>query len=97
MLLTIGKSRCLRPLLLLVGFAQPGPFVDHVRGCGLLRGVVLTAPAAKAVQAAARHAGFLVNAAAAEVIRLAPPLVITEAQIDEFLTALPDVLNTAAV
>ena len=73
------------------------PLVDHVRGRGLLRGVVLTAPAAKAVQAAARHAGFLVNAAAAEVIRLAPPLVITEAQIDEFLTALPDVLNTAAV
>jgi acetylornithine/N-succinyldiaminopimelate aminotransferase len=73
------------------------PLVDHVRGRGLLRGVVLTAPAAKAVEAAARHAGFLVNAAAADVIRLAPPLVITEAQIDEFLTALPDVLDRAAV
>jgi acetylornithine/N-succinyldiaminopimelate aminotransferase len=71
------------------------PLVDHVRGRGLLRGVVLTAPEGKAVEAAARDAGFLVNAAAPDVIRLAPPLVITEAQIDEFLDALPGVLDTA--
>jgi acetylornithine aminotransferase len=72
------------------------PLVDHVRGRGLLRGVVLTAPAAKPVEAAAREAGFLVNAAAPDVIRLTPPLVITEAQIDEFVTALPGVLDQAA-
>ncbi len=41
-------------------------------------------------------AGFLVNAAAADVVRLAPPLIITEAQIGTFLTALPGVLDTAA-
>jgi acetylornithine/N-succinyldiaminopimelate aminotransferase len=73
------------------------PLVDHVRGRGLLRGVVLTAPAAKPVEAAARDAGFLVNAAAPDVIRLAPPLVITEAQMDEFVTALPGVLDQAAL
>ena len=72
------------------------PLVDHVRGRGLLRGVVLTKEAAKSVEAAAREAGFLVNAAAADVIRLAPPLVITEAQIDQFVTTLPDVLDKAA-
>jgi acetylornithine/N-succinyldiaminopimelate aminotransferase len=72
------------------------PLVDHVRGRGLLRGVVLTAAAAKAAEAAAREAGFLVNAAVPDVIRLAPPLLITEAQIDEFLAALPDVLDKAA-
>ena len=71
------------------------PLVDHVRGRGLLRGVVLRASAAKPVEAAARDAGFLVNAAAPDVIRLAPPLVITEGQIDDFLTALPDVLDKA--
>jgi acetylornithine/N-succinyldiaminopimelate aminotransferase len=71
------------------------PLVDHVRGKGLLQGVVLTAPSAKAVEAAARDAGFLVNAAAAEVIRLAPPLIITEPQIETFLSALPAVLDTA--
>ncbi|MGW4097890.1 acetylornithine transaminase [Mycobacterium sp. NPDC004974] len=71
------------------------PLVDHVRGKGLLQGVVLTAPSAKAVEAAARDAGFLVNAPAADVIRLAPPLIITEPQIETFLTALPAVLDTA--
>lgn len=71
------------------------PLVDHVRGRGLLRGVVLTAPSAKHVETAAREAGFLVNAAAPEVVRLAPPLVITETQIDSFLAALPAVLDKA--
>ena len=69
------------------------PLVDHVRGRGLLRGVVLTAPVAKPVEAAARDAGFLINAPAPNVLRLAPPLIITEAQIDGFLTALPAVLE----
>jgi len=71
------------------------PLVDHVRGRGLLRGVVLTAPHGKEVEIAARDAGFLVNAAAPDVIRLAPPLIITEAQIDSFLAALPAILDGA--
>ena len=50
---------------------------------------------AKPVESAARDAGFLVNAVAPDVIRLAPPLVITEGQIDDFLTALPTVLDKA--
>jgi acetylornithine/N-succinyldiaminopimelate aminotransferase len=72
------------------------PLIDHVRGRGLLCGVVLSAPAAKEVEAAARAAGFLVNAAAPDVIRLAPPLIITEHQIDTFVTALPGILDLAA-
>jgi acetylornithine/N-succinyldiaminopimelate aminotransferase len=71
------------------------PLVDHVRGKGLLQGVVLTEPKGKAVELAAREAGFLVNAAAPDVIRLAPPLIITDAQIDELLTALPAILDSA--
>lgn len=72
------------------------PLVDHVRGRGLLQGVVLSAESAKRVEAEARDAGFLVNAAAPDVIRLAPPLVISEGQIDDFLTALPNVLDKAS-
>ena len=72
------------------------PLVDYVRGRGLLCGIVLSAPHGKAVETAARQAGFLVNAAAPDVIRLAPPLIVTEAQIDEFLSALPGILDTAA-
>lgn len=71
------------------------PMVDHVRGRGLLCGVVLTAPAAKDVETAARAAGFLINAAAPDVVRLAPPLIITEHQIDAFVAALPAILDTA--
>ncbi len=71
------------------------PLIDHVRGRGLLWGIALTAPRAKDVEAAARDAGFLINAPAPDVIRLAPPLIITEAQIDSFLSALPGVLDTA--
>ncbi len=69
------------------------PMVDHVRGRGLLCGVVLSAPHAKAVETAARDAGFLVNAAAPDVIRLAPPLIITDRQVDDFLSALPGILR----
>ena len=69
------------------------PLIDHVRGRGLLWGMVLTAPRAKHAEAAARDAGFLVNAAAPDVIRLAPPLIITEAQIDGFIAALPGILD----
>jgi acetylornithine/N-succinyldiaminopimelate aminotransferase len=71
------------------------PLIDHVRGRGLLWGVVLTAPRAKDAEAAARNAGFLVNAAAPDVIRLAPPLIITESQIDSFIAALPGILDAA--
>jgi acetylornithine aminotransferase len=70
------------------------PLVDHVRGRGLLCGVVLRAPAAKDIEIACRAGGFLVNAAAPDVIRLAPPLIITEHQIDAFVTALPGLLDT---
>jgi acetylornithine aminotransferase len=66
-----------------------------MRGRGLLCGMVLTAPRAKDTEAAACEAGFLVNAPAPDVIRLAPPLVITEAQIDSFIAALPGILDAA--
>lgn len=71
------------------------PLVDSVRGQGLLLGVVLTAPVAAAATAAARQAGFLINAAVPDVLRLAPPLILTTEQADSFVAALPDILNMA--
>ncbi|MFC7217841.1 acetylornithine transaminase [Streptomyces polyrhachis] len=71
------------------------PLVDRVRGTGLLLGIVLTGPVAARVQEAAQHAGFLVNAVAPDVVRLAPPLVVTEAEADALLQALPAVLDAA--
>ena len=71
------------------------PLVDHVRGRGTAAGCRAHLRTAKPVEAAARDAGFLVNAAVPDVIRLAPPLVITEGQIDDFLTALPEIFEAA--
>jgi acetylornithine/N-succinyldiaminopimelate aminotransferase len=73
------------------------PLVAGVRGAGLMLGVVLTAPVAAAADAAARRHGFLVNAVAADVIRLVPPLVLTDTQVDSFLRALPAVLDAVTV
>ncbi len=73
------------------------PLVAGVRGAGLWLGVVLTAPVAALVEQQARSAGFLLNAPAPDVLRLAPPLVLTEAQVDAFLAALPSILSRVAV
>ena len=73
------------------------PLVSHVRGVGAWLGIVLTNPVAPAVELAARDAGFLVNAAAPDAVRLAPPLVLTDAQVSAFLAALPAVLDAVRV
>ena len=73
------------------------PLVRTVRGAGLMLGVVLTAPVAAAVETAARAHGVLVNAVAADVVRLVPPLVLTDTQADAFLAALPTVLDAVTV
>ena len=72
------------------------PLVDHVRGRGLLLGVVLTAPRATEVEEAARAAGYLVGATGTDVVRLAPPLILTEDQVAQFVTALPPILDAAS-
>ena len=64
------------------------PGIRLVRGLGLWIGIVLTAPVASAVEAGLREAGFLVNAAAPDVLRLAPPLVVTPEHLDAFVLAL---------
>ncbi|MFF8596192.1 acetylornithine transaminase [Streptomyces sp. NPDC015220] len=71
------------------------PLVDHVRGAGLLLGIVLTGPHAQQAQQAAQEAGFLVNAPAADAIRLMPPLNLGDDDVDAFLRALPGILDVA--
>ena len=69
------------------------PLLAGVRGVGLWRAVVLTAEVAPDVEAAARRAGFLVNAVQPDAIRLAPPLILSAGQADEFIAALPGILD----
>ncbi|MEU3711298.1 acetylornithine transaminase [Streptomyces catenulae] len=71
------------------------PAVASIRGAGLLLGIVLTEPLAPQAQQAAQDAGLLVNAVAPDVIRLAPPLIVSDDDVDTFLRKLPGVLDTA--
>jgi acetylornithine aminotransferase len=75
------------------------PLVSGVRGAGLLLGIVLTAPVAAAAVDALRdraHSagmqGFLANAPHPDVIRLAPPLILSADQADAFAAALGEAL-----
>ncbi|MGY2091063.1 acetylornithine transaminase [Nocardia gipuzkoensis] len=70
------------------------PLIDQVRGAGLLLGIVLTDKVSAQVEARAREAGYLVNPAKPDVIRLAPPLVLTETQADNFVADLPEILDS---
>ena len=65
------------------------------RGSGLWRGLLLTEPVAGKVEKAAREVGFLVNAVAPDVVRLAPPLILTITEADMFSAALPAILDAA--
>jgi acetylornithine aminotransferase len=71
------------------------PLVDHVDVAGLLVGIALTRPVSADVVVSARDAGFLVNNAVPGRVRLAPPLVLTDGQAEEFLAALPAILDGA--
>lgn len=60
-------------------------FVSKVRGQGLLLGIVLSKPLALEVRQELETRGVLVNAPTSDVIRIAPALTITPAQIQTFL------------
>jgi acetylornithine aminotransferase len=69
------------------------PLLKGVRGSGLWLAAVLTADKAVAVNTAARQQGFLVNAVQPDAVRLAPPLILTQAEAEEFTAALPAILT----
>ena len=75
--------------------------LDHrliagVRGRGLLQAVILAEPIAAAVVDAALDAGFVINAPRPDVLRLAPPLIISAAELDGFVRLLPSLLDLVA-
>jgi acetylornithine aminotransferase len=70
--------------------------ITSVRGRGLLQAVILAAPIAAAVVDAALAAGFVINAPRPDVLRVAPPLIISSAELDHFVRALPSLLDRVA-
>jgi len=71
------------------------PRVARVDGEGLFIGVVLAGPDSGAVAAAALEAGFILNNATPERIRIVPPLVLTEDDAESLLAAWPSILDAA--
>ena len=70
---------------------QPG--VDHVRGEGLLLGVALAGDRdANTAAAELLSRGLIVNAVNASTLRLAPPLTVSDAEIDEACALIATVL-----
>ena len=69
------------------------PGVKEVRGAGLLLGIELESLKASDVSDAMRNAGVLVNAANATTIRIAPALIVSDAQITKFISIFRKVIT----
>ena len=67
-----------------------------VRGRGLLLGLELSAPVAAEVEAACRDRFLLLNAVAPDVVRLAPPLTISRAEVDQAVDLLGQAVDEVA-
>ena len=59
------------------------PIVAQVRGSGLLIGIVLKEPIAKKFVSDLQQNGILANATSDSVIRIAPPLIISDSQVSQ--------------
>jgi acetylornithine/N-succinyldiaminopimelate aminotransferase len=69
--------------------------IKEVRGAGLLIGIELERLKASEIAAALRDAGVLVNAANPTTIRIAPALIVTDAQINKFISIFKKVISDA--
>lgn len=67
--------------------------ITDVQGRGLLLGIGLSEPIAGDIARAALERGLIVNAASESRIRLAPPLIIGDDEIAEFLTIFKECLS----
>ena len=95
-LLDRAATRSRRLVAGLEGLVGSAPLAAGVRGRGLLLGLELDAPVAAEVEAACRDRHLVVNAVAADVLRLAPPLTVTREEIDTAVTTIADALAAVA-
>jgi acetylornithine/N-succinyldiaminopimelate aminotransferase len=72
------------------------PLVGEIRGEGLLIGIGLTEPVAGRLSREALALGLIINAANDTSIRIAPPLIIGDAEVAEFTTKFTHALEAAS-
>jgi acetylornithine/N-succinyldiaminopimelate aminotransferase len=75
-------SQCFRAL------AQKNPKIAGERGLGLWRALLLSEDVAGKVVAKARELGLLVNGVGERILRLAPPLTVSKAEVEEAVSVL---------
>ena len=92
----VERSRVLGALLAVMVEALDNPLIRAVRGRGLLRGIVLARPIAAGVNDALLEAGWIANAPREDVLRVAPPLIVRERELEAFVTALDAALRSVA-
>ena len=88
----VARGKQLTEAILAIG----SPLISEVRGAGLLIGVGLSEPVAHRISTAALERGLIVNAANDTAMRLAPPLIIGDAEVAEFITKFTSALEAAA-
>jgi acetylornithine/succinyldiaminopimelate/putrescine aminotransferase len=69
------------------------PVITDIRGAGLIRGLEMTEAAATQVVDGALAHRLLINRTAGRVVRLLPPLTVSDGEIDEALKVLDTVLS----
>ncbi len=77
----------------LQGLAFKFPKIREVRGRGLMVGVEFEGLSAKEVAKGCLERGVLINAIGERVLRLVPPLIITEVEVDRLLEVMEEVLR----
>ena len=79
----------------LSGLASKTPRVQGERGMGLLRALLLSEDLATKVVSRARDLGLLVNAIGERVVRVAPPLTVSDDEIDRAAALLGEAVAQA--
>ena len=90
----VGNARVRGEQLRVAILGIGSPLITDVQGRGLLLGIGLAAPVAGAITARALALGLIVNAASDSRIRIAPPLIIGDAEIAEFTHLFTEALTS---
>ncbi len=76
---------------------QSHPLVSEIRGRGLMVGIALNEPRTQELIASAQKEGLLVLAAGPDVLRLLPPLTVSEAELDQAVDLLTRAFTAVGV
>jgi len=88
----LQRGKQLRDIVASIG----SPLIAEIRGQGILVGLGLARPVANQLAAAAFELGLIINAPNDSSIRIAPPLIVGDAELDEFRVLLTKALEAIA-